>query len=336
MKKLIVKAAILILPIFVLPALLDPYNVFHYRAVRDNGVEPAKNYIKMRYLLDNPKKFTAYLFGSSRVGGIDVGAISGLRWYNMTYSGGVPHEHLANFSVMIKNGIIPDTVMIGVDDIACYTSPEAHKTQLLRTPFPVEAPGNKAAYAGFLVKYCTPIVLGSLPIILSHKKDNRTFRKQFYENGGRSIADDIASLGKFDWQKVPPIAAPTFTQTDSALADIQGIITLCAAHNITLIVFTNPLHVLTYTAAVKRGYIDFLERLSGLTCFYNFSGVNDVTTNNDNYRETSHYRLNVGDMIIDRVFNDKVDEKLLSQGFGYYVTPENRAALLDMLRKQVE
>jgi hypothetical protein len=312
----------------------DPYNVFHYKNIRDNGVEPNKNYIKMRYLLDNPQKFDAFLFGSSRVGGIDVDKIDINLWYNMTYSEGVPNEHLQNLQVLIQKNIIPSIVMIGIDDIMCYANPNIHRNQLLRSPYPVNAASNKRAYTPFLTKYILPAVLLSLPIIINHKQNNLQYREQFYENGGRSRAADERSTGKFAWQNVQNIICPTLTQTDNALADIQDIASLCGENNIELILFTNPMHVLTYTAAVKRGYINVLEKLSAAHEFYNFSSINDVAINNDNYIETSHYKLNVGYLIIDRIFNNTVDERLLSQGFGVYVTAENRNAFLDLLRSQ--
>ena len=53
-----------------------------------------------------------------------------------------------------------------------------------------------------------------------------------------------------------------------------------------------------------------------VTDFYNFSGINDITTNNDNYLETSHYMPQVGDRMLDVMFKGQVDERLLAQGFG--------------------
>jgi len=46
---------------------------------------------------------------------------------------------LENLSVMIEHGVIPKHVLIGIDDIVCYTDPESHKHDLFRSPFPVEA-----------------------------------------------------------------------------------------------------------------------------------------------------------------------------------------------------
>lgn len=47
----------------VIPMAVDPYNVFHWQKIRDNGVEPNSNYIKMQYILHNPDKFDSFLFG---------------------------------------------------------------------------------------------------------------------------------------------------------------------------------------------------------------------------------------------------------------------------------
>jgi hypothetical protein len=314
--------------------ILDPFNVFHYKNIRDNGVEPNKNYIKMRYILDNPGKFDAFLFGSSRVGGIDVAAIPGLHCYNMTYSVGLPKEHFENLEVMIQKNIIPNTVLLGVDDIACYARPENHHKQLLRMPYPNKAAQDNFAYFSFLLNYLKPNVLASIPVMVSYKGNNARFWERFYENGGRVSGDDDRLAQKTNWEMVSVVAQPFHYGIENTLADIQSIIDLCSKNNIKLIVFTNPLHKLTYQKAVEHGYIDFLEKLVEITAYYNFSGINDITTNNDNYLETSHYKLKTGDLIIDAIFNNKIDDKLLSQGFGWYVTPHNKGDFINLLRKQ--
>ncbi|GHV18428.1 hypothetical protein FACS189493_7840 [Spirochaetia bacterium] len=122
----------------------------------------------------------------------------------------------------------------------------------------------------------------------------------------------------------------------NVLADLEKIVDLCERNNIRLIIFTNPLHELTYQYAVENGYLDFLNGLSAITKYYNFSGINDVTTNNQYYLETSHYKVSVGDLIINTIFDNIIDEKLLSQGFGYYVTVDSKDKLLDILREQLQ
>ena len=70
----------------------DPYNVFHADAIRDNGVEANKNYIKMNYILKHPDKFDSYMFGNSHVSSIHVEKLEGVHCYNMTYSSGAVWE----------------------------------------------------------------------------------------------------------------------------------------------------------------------------------------------------------------------------------------------------
>jgi len=340
MKKFFFKFFLLSFPliIFVLfySIVIDPFNVFHYKDIRDNGIAPNQNYIKMRHILDNPALFDSFLFGNSRVGFINVASIPGLRCYNMTYSQGLPREHKENLEVMIKKNIIPAVVLIGLDDIGCYTNPKTHHNQLLRMPYPADAVKNHAAYYKFLMKYLAPSdMLESIKILISYKINNgkdTTYIKQFNENGGMWIETMINNV---DWENISVYSPPFHDYgIDNVIADIRSIIDLCNENNIKLILFTNPLHVLTYKQAVKNGYIDFLSRLSEITDYYNFSGINDITTDNDNYWETSHYKNKIGNLIIDGIFNNNTDQKLLSQGFGYHVTDENKKEFIDLLLKQ--
>jgi hypothetical protein len=337
MKQLFTKLAILCVPIIITSialATIDPYNIFHYKNIRENGVEPNKNYIKTRYILDNHDKFNALLFGSSRVGGIDVGKISVFNCYNMTYSEGIPIEHYENLELMIHNGFIPDLVLIGVDDICNYATPEFHKTQWLRIPHPSLSESNTKGYLKFFSNYFNPVLLSSLPIIITHNNaTDEASRKYFYANGGRRREDEKSN---FNWENARSILSRYITRIDEAIKNITKIIDICNKNNIKLIVFTNPIHVFTYKNAVYNGYLDFLYKLSDSAEFYNFSGISDITTNNDNYLETSHYIIQVGDIIINTIFDNEVDGKLLSQGFGYYVTKENRNDFIDLLKGQIE
>jgi len=336
MKKFFLKSFFLSFSFFVFVfycTVLDPHNVFHYKNIRDNGIEPNKNYIKMRYILNNPACFDSYLFGSSRVAFINVADIPGLHCYNMTYSEGIPWEHRENLEVMIKKNIIPVVVLIGIDDIGCYRDPELHHNQLMRMPYPTDAIQNNAVYYKFLMKYINPDILRSIPIIIFHKGDDLTYRKQFYENGGVSV--EFLEQTKVNWENISVYSPPFHDYgIDNVIADIQSIIDLCNRNNIKLILFTNPLHISMYQQAVENGYIDFLSKLSEVTDYYNFSGINDITINNDNYHETSHYKIKIGNLIIDAIFNNKTDQKLLSQGFGYYVTNENKNEFIDLLLNQ--
>jgi hypothetical protein len=322
----------------VFPMVVDPYNVFHYRNIRDNGVEPNKNYIKMRYILGNPAKFNAFLFGSSRVSLIDFTNINDKnKWYNMTYSEGLPAEHLENLEMMLKNNIVPDTVLLGLDNISFLVNPEIHKNQLIRSPYPVPLINilffKAFANIKFLVKYCNyKMVLSSLDTITAYKNNNEQKPTEyFYENGGMP-EDNILSK---DWDDTIAYWEDHYkNRTEECLSEIARISELCKKNNVKLIVFTNPIHISIYQKSVENGYLDFLYKLAEITGYYNFSGINDITIDKHNYYDSSHYSHTVGNMITNTIFNNINIENLSSQGFGYYVTMDNRDEFMMLLKKQ--
>ena len=122
----------------------------------------------------------------------------------------------------------------------------------------------------------------------------------------------------------------------SNLKAIQELVEICRTSGIDLVIFTNPMHNITYMASLELGYFDFLEGLANISYFWNFSSLNDFTLSNDLYMETSHFKAEVGDMMIDAMCYGKADPKLQAQGFGFKVTRENVKDFIDMLKHQAE
>jgi hypothetical protein len=121
------------------PFIIDPSTVFHYKKIRDNGVEPNKKYIKMRSRLNipvnNPALFNSYLCGSSRVSFI-YGSNIDINCDNLTYSDGVSAEQFKNLKIKVEPTSIPVTVIVGIANISCLVPPESHQDQLLLIPPP--------------------------------------------------------------------------------------------------------------------------------------------------------------------------------------------------------
>lgn len=327
MKKFLRKIAPFVLFILFLeiaiPMIVDPYNVFHWKEIRDNGVEPNSNYIKMQYVLNNPDKFDSFLFGSSRTGFVNVEHIPEGNWYNMSYSEGLPGEHLDNLRELIENGIIPKNVMIGVDNISCFVDPALHEKQFYRIPYPRE--NRLSFYANY---FSIRGVIESLDIILNHEAEDPDYVSRYYETG--STLRDPSLAGQ--WENDAPYWEYYYKDyiSEGVLA-IRRIADLCDEYDINLIVFTNPMYYKTYQESQTYGYQYFLLWISDWTGYYNFCGINDITTNQKYYYEPSHYTEEVGDMIIDRIFNGVTDENLENQGFGRYVTKENVDEFLEEL-----
>ncbi len=336
MKKFLCKTIVftLLIALAIIPfnVAVDPYNIFHADKIRDNGIEPNKNYFKTKYVIENPEKFDSYLFGSSRVGFLDVEKMTGGNYYNMMYSEGLPYEHFKTLKAMIANGEMPKNVLIGVDDISCFVDPDFHKKQLYRLAYPYD--GTLTDKAGFYLRYCdTVTTLRSLATIRAHGEPDAGAVERYYRTG----TEDLTLVPAFDETRNIPYWSDYYElRIDAVLEEISQIVALCEKNGINLVFFTNPVHAATYQKDIENGYLEFLERLAEAVPYYNFSGFNDVTCSNSYYYETSHYSPAAGDLMIQAMFAGEVSEQLKAQGFGVYVTKENVKDVMALLLLQAK
>ena len=304
---------------------IDPYNVFHWRAVRDNGVEPNHNYIKTQYVINNPDRYNMFIFGNSRVGFMDAAKIMDGNCYNMYYSEGLPKEHYENLLAFLEAGVQVDRVYLGVDDVTCFADPALHDDQLIRRPF--RANETKLA---FLWDYMDPsVALQSLETSLSYK-GTEDIGARLYSTGNYHLETLMTeeNLLKEEW--------PGYFEWhgEGAIEDIRQIVTLCRQEGIELVVFVNPEHQARFDDAVKRGYLDFLRQLADVTDYYSFCGYNAVTTDMWYFHDISHYRMEAGDLILSVLQAEPIDPALQSEGFGQYVSKETVDAYIEGLQGQ--
>ena len=329
MRRFLLKALVFAL-VFALTAAgvsvsVDPYNVFHPLDYRENGVEPNKNYIKMVYILHEPEKFDTFLFGSSRVGFLNPQKLEGARAYNMTGSMALPKEHLDNLKTMLKNGVVPKNVIIEVDDLCYRMDPENNKKEQQRAPYEYLRT-HPLAFAELYL--CPRVALDALEIIRYSSRNHRE-EEDFYAFG---TTITYGERGLYRPKTEEDLSGPSYL--DGAMEAMAEIAALCRENGIGLKVFVTPLHYASYTGALRRGdYELFLRRLAEATPYWNFSGYNDVTLDPDNYMDTSHYLAEIGDMILDCIWNGKTDAKLLEQGFGFYTDKDSVDELLAVLEE---
>ena len=321
----------------VLPIAVDPANVFHAEHIRQLPSEPNKNYIKMKYILANPDKFSGYMFGSSRVGSIHTEKINDGNIYNMTYSMGVPVEHLANIRTMLTNNVRPSVIYMGLDGISYLEKAENHLSQPWRCPYEYLHNDPEYFYSLMLNPYYSMRAL--LRIITSTTpKDKSSDPDIFYSYGW--WADYDTNLN-FDWNKVRYI----YKQNDKtynrkiiskALDIIMDIADLCRDNNVRLVLFTNPMYCVTHMETVDMDYMYFLEGLAKIADFWNLSSLNDITMNKANYIDSSHYNSYIGDKMIHIMCSGDTYQELQAQGFGVKVTNENVKDFINFLKQQAE
>ncbi len=333
MRRFIKKCAIfaLILSVIFLPlgVGLDPYNIFHWNHIRNNGVEPNKSYVKMMNVLKDPDRFDSFLFGSSRVGFFDVSKMDDGNYYDMAYSEGLPAEHLQNLKDLVKRGVKIKNVTMGVDDISYFVDPAFHEDQLYRKQFPWS--GTAEEKAGFYLSYLDLITLSqSIEVIMKHKNTDPGYGERLLLTG----TENLSIAPDFHYDKTDATWSDYYYPREESLDEIREIVEFCKENDINLRIFTNPINGYTYAKDIANGYIVFLKELAEVTPYWNFSGFNNVTLDMNNYYETSHFCPEISDAMIDRIYHDRGDPELLRQGFGMYVTKDNVEELTDILYEQ--
>ncbi|NEQ87322.1 MAG: hypothetical protein F6K26_47080, partial [Moorea sp. SIO2I5] len=81
------------------------------------------------------------------------------------------------------------------------------------------------------------------------------------------------------------------------------------------------------------------SRLVEITAVWDFSGYNSITTEAigegmKNYWDSSHYREEVGDLILNRLFS--YQSQTVPEDFGVLITPENVESHLGKIRNERE
>lgn len=306
----------------------DPYGVFRGDFSKPRPTEPNQHFVKIKYLIENPNKYNAYCFGSSRVGSLDLKQIKNqYTYYNMAYSEGLPKEWLDDIKILLKNHVNISQILLGVDDFSFRANPKSHIFQYMRIPY---KENNLKTYFSLLLKK------PSKPTFLQAKDKSNFF--DIYDSGrplhpyvDEEIEKNIEK--HVNDKKFNDPAAYRTNRIDETIQELSEIKEIADANNIELIVFINPIHKTTYLANNLDEFNYFKIQLAKITNYYDFSGLNSITTNNYNYYETSHYRPLVGDIMLNRIFNTPPNTQT---DFGIYVTPQNINTHIANLEKQIK
>jgi len=295
------------------------------------GMELNQHLYKPAYILAHPGRFDSLLFGSSRAGAIDVASIPGGRYYNMNYAAGLPAEHLEILKVLLANGVRVRNVAVALDEFSFRIRPEDHRKELLRIPHPLVTGESWLRIFG---RYFLRVPEGFEVTGAGRKLRGKT-RIHPFEMDNRGM---MRIWGSFEEQvEKDPDAyrrSPVFREESPSypglyipetIAVLREMSDLSRKYNFRLILFINPIHWRVYLKNADALQA-FKRELVKVSPFYDFSGLNAVTTDNLNYYETSHYRYGIGERIVDRIFRE--DPAGRPGDFGRYVTANNLEEVL--------
>lgn len=322
----------------------DTFNIFHWNNIRFTSAEPNKNFVKTKYIISNPNKFNAYIFGSSRVGNIPKDLLpkenenTPLHWYNMTYSEGIPAEHYMTIKSFIESEVDINFIILGFDNISMYAKVENHKKQLLRIPYQ----SYKENKLNFYMKYLRERIHASIfrEILSYNNQVHLDDSHCFYEYGTGSHISDFSLTETPQMERfISDHGRKKYTEKE-AFKDIRAISELCKEHNIKLILFTSPLYETTYKDAIEEGYLDFIKSVAQNCEFYNFSSLNNFTKNPQYYFESSHYRPALGLLVEKLIFSTEEEKSQIREDandklWGIKVNLDNVDFVIQELQNQL-
>ncbi len=308
---------------------------------------PNMSYAKVNYLLRNSNKFDSFIFGSSRVGSLDVKKIAAESYYNLFCPGGLPEEHLQHIRFLLKNGIVIRNVMIGLDDFSYQVDHRIHLSDLDLQPHPGVSGKNLFT---FYVEYILKLkrLVPQVKAFIGHYRQLRdhSWKAPYIFDlsetgtiicrdcdGGieRNVKEHVSSAKFKDPAEYRIVLEDRIVPT---LRSLKEVVDLAKDHNFHVVVFLNPLHKLTYMNADLERFSRFKKSLAEIIPYYDFTGLNSITTDNYYYYETSHYRRLVGDMMLKVMLG--TPEVAVPDDFGFLVTPDNIDAHLKSQCRELE
>lgn len=306
---------------------VDFYGVFRgseKKVIESNEIND--RFVKMEYLLQNRRfeKYNSYLWGSSRVMKTDAW-LTGGETYNMGAPAGEPEDCLRGLRQLNVQGASIDTVYLGLDDFSYFMDYGVLKPLLSRRPYELELSNRCKYYAELLGKPGFVKAWGQKR--LKHSSEATTL---LYQNGMYLVPQEVENQieenpaeyvreKKFDTPRTYKFGGNS--RLGDCIETIRKIKQFCDENHIRFVPFFNPQHMTTYLNDDMELMNRFKKELVKISPFWDFSGVNYVTSNNYFWYETSHPRAFICDKILDTVSGQ--NQMTWVPDFGVYVTEDN-------------
>lgn len=298
---------------------LNPYGVF-FRKYQNYYVTTPINerYIKTRYILEHPKKYNSFIFGSSRVGTLEGENLKKIgSFYNMTFPGAVPKQILEILEIFINNKIEIKNIILGIDDFDFYFNPEDSDYFPYKISY-LTLENNKINFFKYyllknpLNKVNEEYIFGKVKTkfdILETGKWISLDKEKLIENNLENHKIELKT------RKIPSTLNNRIPKT---INEIEEIIKLCKRNKINIDIIYLPLYEKTYLANSKL-IEESKKELLKITKFWDFAILDKYTTDEYYWYEESHYRPILGRKILKKIYKENfTGDEEYDKDFGIY------------------
>jgi hypothetical protein len=169
-------------------------------------------------------------------------------------------------------------------------------------------------------------------IKISLNKEKYEERKKFDKYGSRTMFMQNQIIGGRNWEVRSNKTLKSYKKTfnDFQLSTkkmnyYRKIVDLAKNNNITIHIFTTPIHSSLYKLALDSSSLSAMNRwkkdLALIHEYYDFMNINSITVNSDNYIDVSHIKQQYGSLIFGRIFKNKNIK--IPDDFGIYINKDN-------------
>ena len=333
-------ALILLIPLVGLfNYIVDPYG-FNQLIVIDkfNSIKETNSIYSIRYKMPQLVKheWTTLMLGSSKIGVMDNHVVEnylGGKTFNMDQpTPAMPIQFDAFMYAVNYNDI--KNLIFAVDFLSFNKNLKLNKdyVELKEKVRTYEHLSNIDLYLNI------DIFKKSIKLIIKNFLGMTKKKLHFHPNGMREYADYIEAYkkGTFDLEKTfnkhlklyfdPKKGIySNYEYSDDFMALVKKIVQYCEINDINLYVYISPLYVEHFHTIKEVGLIDEFEHfkrdLVKITNYLDFTGNNSITSDKNNYWDSSHLRLEKTEIVMAKLFEDPNFKGY--EDFGVFVTADN-------------
>jgi hypothetical protein len=312
--------------------IVDPYQVF-FKTDNFHSGTANKRYIKTKYVLSHPEKYDSFIFGSSRVNYFHPTNFTDGNFYNMSYGGGLPPEHLEDIRCFLNNGIRIKNLVIGIDFYSLLHNPAGREENLLNKKYPDKPAEMINFYSTYLFNKPDMDFIDRVRWMRDQDLISVMETGIFFGDEDKKLNSDLPAHHEKSVFTVPYRGFTYTADFEQNIRVFADLVALAKENDISLTFFINPIFRLTYLNIDFPEYFEALYKLAKITDFYDFGGLNAITSNNYFYYENSHYTTVTSDLIIERLENPDNEPEILN--FGDHITHENIGHHISVLQNQL-
>jgi hypothetical protein len=334
---------------------IDPYGAIATPKIAGfNQSKPEqRNHVRLfKAIAITRQKPTIILLGSSRTEvGLNpnhVAIPTPSSTYNLGISGANMYEVLRYFQHALKNQPDLTHVILGID-FFMFNHQRGNQIDFDETRLEKQ----HLILPDFLdVTFSLDALSTSYTTLLANRPDSSA--TPYYANGMRNPdffiqhnlpKQSIVQGFKFGLSEYlhDPTLYQDYTLSRQQLNYLKQLIHLCQKNQIKIHLFISPSHATQWEAIHNAGlwavFEEWKREVVQITPVWDFSGYNSITTEPisetmKNYLDNSHYRQNVGDLVLNQLLHHHSDR--VPQDFGVLITPETLESHLQTTRSNRE